>query len=708
MPEWLSRGLVFAALLVVLGMVTYALGLAGTLPVVLLAFGWGLIDGRADARAHPDPGRRGHLATRWLLAGLVAALLSGAALLLISLARGVFWGLMIESFVFTALEVFLVAFLGVAVGRWLAGSVPVSDAVPDIKSVIVPLRLIFWGSLIVLIDLTYSKTVNGVGWRFDFLNDAVGMLMILWATSRLAKIRVNDAYRTALLFVTITAFLSLLDAIHSHFIYDTPPAVTLLSALVGVASMIAMVVFCVAMRWLIEAAGLARAARSWKITTWLMVIIYLIPIGALSAAAAVAIAMGTPFNIDLGPKGLLLVPVFCIPLVHFFVSTRRMTAEAESPAPQPLPQPPQVDHEPGRTGKRLLVPILVIASVLAVAGLFTLLHYRSPSAVAVGGGPLGVAVDPGTRTIYVANGFDDTMSVIDGKTNTVTATVAVGDYPHGVAVDPGTHTVYVTNTDADTVSVIDGTTNTVTATVAVGKYPRKVAVDPGTHTVYVSNGNGGTVSVIDGTTDTVTATVAVDGNPNGVAVDPDTHNVYVAKYYEGTVSVIDGKTHAVTATVAVDGSPNGVAVDPGTHTVYFTNDVFTNGVHATTVSVIDGSTNTVTAAVDVGHPGDEIHGDPLAVDPGTHTVYVSNGSAGTVSVVDGSTHAVSTVDVGTWPSGVAVDPGTHNVYVTDSIDDTVTVIEPRDRRTPQPRHATALSRVDMTISRPPFTPVGAK
>jgi YVTN family beta-propeller protein len=51
-----------------------------------------------------------------------------------------------------------------------------------------------------------------------------------------------------------------------------------------------------------------------------------------------------------------------------------------------------------------------------------------------------------------------------------------------VAVDPGTRTVYVTNVglvDADTVSVIDGSTRTVTAKVPVGKNPEGVAVDPG-------------------------------------------------------------------------------------------------------------------------------------------------------------------------------------------------------------------------------------
>jgi len=39
----------------------------------------------------------------------------------------------------------------------------------------------------------------------------------------------------------------------------------------------------------------------------------------------------------------------------------------------------------------------------------------------VGKGPEGVAVDPDTNSIYVANEHQNTMSVIDGKTNTLYA-----------------------------------------------------------------------------------------------------------------------------------------------------------------------------------------------------------------------------------------------------------------------------------------------
>src|SRR6516165_3690163 len=305
--------------------------------------------------------------------------------------------------------------------------------------------------------------------------------------------------------------------------------------------------------------------------------------------------------------------------------------------------------------------------------------HRVTATVPVGRDPMGVAVDPGTHTVDVPKLGDRAGSVMDASTRTVTATVPVARNPMGVAVDPGTHTVYVANLGDNSVSVIDGATRTVTATVPVGKSPWwGVAVDPGTHTVYVPNLDGDTVSVIDASTRTVTATVPVARNPVGVAVDPGTHTVYVPTN-DGTVSVIDASTRTVTATVPVGKGPHGVApvgrgpggvaVDAGTHTVYVTN----NG---DSVSVIDASTRTVTATLPVGKsPGG------VAVDPGTHTVYVANYGDNSVSVIDASTRTVTaTVAIGGGPRGVAVDPGTHTVYVTItsvSGNGTVSAIESR-------------------------------
>ncbi|MDT7793174.1 MAG: hypothetical protein QOD59_2610 [Mycobacterium sp.] len=135
MSKWLLRGLVFAALMVIVRLVQGAMinawetkaGLISAVLIVLFAiavFVWGVLDGRADARANPDPDRRGDLAMTWLLAGLFAGIVSGAVTWLISL---IYKSLYVEALVnevttfaaFTALLVFLASVAGVSLGRWL-------------------------------------------------------------------------------------------------------------------------------------------------------------------------------------------------------------------------------------------------------------------------------------------------------------------------------------------------------------------------------------------------------------------------------------------------------------------------------------------------------------------------------------------------------------------------------------------------------------
>jgi len=199
----------------------------------------------------------------------------------------------------------------------------------EIPSIVTPLRFIFWGGLICIFDLNFASTSNGEGFRFDLLNDFVGMLMITWGVFRLASLQVDDRYRSAMLFVQIVAVLSCIEALHAHVIYDTPLLIAVATTLLGIAALIATVLFCVAMQWLSDAAGLQRAAASWQVTTILFVAIYLIPLGLFYSAALLAMITGNSFQIDLGPAGLLLLPVFCIPLVHLFISTSRMRADAE-------------------------------------------------------------------------------------------------------------------------------------------------------------------------------------------------------------------------------------------------------------------------------------------------------------------------------------------------------------------------------------------
>ena len=87
--------------------------------------------------------------------------------------------------------------------------------------------------------------------------------------------------------------------------------------------------------------------------------------------------------------------------------------------------------------------------------------------VLAGGGEQDAAFDPQTRTVYVANSFDNTLSVVDARRcnarDTVgcgqtAPTVAAGNGPFFVGIDDATHTLYVADSNSDKVSVINAAT----------------------------------------------------------------------------------------------------------------------------------------------------------------------------------------------------------------------------------------------------------
>jgi YVTN family beta-propeller protein len=306
----------------------------------------------------------------------------------------------------------------------------------------------------------------------------------------------------------------------------------------------------------------------------------------------------------------------------------------------------------------------------------------------VGTYPVGVAVNPVTKKVYVTDEFSNSLSVISGTSNSVEGTIAVGDFPYGVAINPFDSRVYVTNRGSNTVSVIDGSTNTKLHNITVQNSPVGIAVNPSANWIYVTNVNSNTVSVIDGITDKVTANITVGKIPYGVAVNPITKKVYVTNIGSNTVSVIDGLKNKVTANITVGKNPVGVAVNPATNTIFVTNYA------SNTVSVIDGLNNKVTANITVGK-------NPVgvAVNPATNKGYVTNIESNSVSVIDAIANKVTgaitvnpslggsykihdpvlsmpiTAKFPLIASLVAVNDISNIVYVTNTGSDTVSIID---------------------------------
>ncbi|WHU49622.1 B-4DMT family transporter [Gordonia sp. L191] len=134
--SWLLRGVVMTAVhvvaRVVLGLAIIHAPLHSTVwktiavaVVVLVSLLWGGIDGIADARANPDPDDYEDLTVRWLKAGVFAGVVAGliswilGSFVFAGIGQASLWVELIAGGSFTALLIFVPAFVGAAVGRWL-------------------------------------------------------------------------------------------------------------------------------------------------------------------------------------------------------------------------------------------------------------------------------------------------------------------------------------------------------------------------------------------------------------------------------------------------------------------------------------------------------------------------------------------------------------------------------------------------------------
>jgi DNA-binding beta-propeller fold protein YncE len=358
-------------------------------------------------------------------------------------------------------------------------------------------------------------------------------------------------------------------------------------------------------------------------------------------------------------------------------STVAVGVDPQDSALDPLTHTLYVESDPENGPGTVMVLNALTCDSLRTSGCVSNTPYAQ-----VGSGPVGIAVDQATDTIYVVNSNDNTVSVIDGATcnaqhasgcSHIPPSVTVGSNPVDVQVDQATGTVYVANWGngtGTTVSVINGRTcngqvtsgcDQVPAHVTIGIGPAGVFVDQATDTVYaatVAPSGAEAVSVIDGGTCNATTTSGCRNRPPSVtlgegsanynvafAIDQAGATLYVANWAGNTLSMIDTASCNATVTagctqtphvVRVGRGPDGIAINPATHTVYVAN------VTDDTISVLDAATCDATdsSGCSTPHPrllrtGKSPHW--VTVDQATDTVYVPNGDDGTTSVLNGAT-----------------------------------------------------------------------
>ena len=358
-----------------------------------------------------------------------------------------------------------------------------------------------------------------------------------------------------------------------------------------------------------------------------------------------------------------------------------------SPTIHPAPPAPAA----GRGRRRWLVvavaALLALATVTIVRSIGTTRDSAGSSSGPATAAPAGnvtaitvpgrigdLALDAEKHTLYLAN-LDGDVEVFDTSTRSVTGTLpAVGGFQN-IALDASGQTLFGSNFNDRVVRAVDIGRRANVGDIAAPDGPLGLVGGPGL--LYVENVNEPVISVFDMASRKEVAKIPTSGTAMDMTTDLSgglTLQLLLiaqrdSRSKTGSVLLVDAEPKVV-ATIPLGQPATAIAFhrDKG-------NDSQT--IYAATadgaVSVIDLASRAVMARIPVGP-------DPrsIAVDPGTSTLYVSNGGDNTVSVADMTARKViATVPVGKSPSKLVVDPATHVVYCANTEDTVLSIITGR-------------------------------
>ncbi len=183
----------------------------------------------------------------------------------------------------------------------------------------------------------------------------------------------------------------------------------------------------------------------------------------------------------------------------------------------------------------------------------------------------GVVADNGY--MYISNGGDGTVSLVDLSLGIAQLSINVGQSPMGlIAVG---EKVFVCNSENGNVSVISTVTNLVTELIPVGTNPQFMALDNSGNLHVVCSGNyddiEGQVYVINPLTSELTMVVNIEGQPEDIAISSDgyayvtvaTSSADPGKMYRYNISnglILNGESR--NNSIQVSASSNRVAIGP--------------------------------------------------------------------------------------------------------------------------------------------------
>ena len=212
--------------------------------------------------------------------------------------------------------------------------------------------------------------------------------------------------------------------------------------------------------------------------------------------------------------------------------------------------------------------------------------------IALQGSPVGLAMAPNHRTLYVADWFSDKILAINTANYDDRREVIVAKAPSGLVVSADSNTLFVAARDSNEVAVIDSKSFSISKRIKVGKHPFGLSLDSNAR-LYVVNVYDNTVSAIN-TNTWAQSLIKVGEHPYCAVASADNKTLYVTNTQDDTVSVIDLTTHQTITQIDVGMTPEGISYDA------LSQQVLAASWGENKVSVINAKTNKLIKHINTG------------------------------------------------------------------------------------------------------------
>jgi YVTN family beta-propeller protein len=234
-----------------------------------------------------------------------------------------------------------------------------------------------------------------------------------------------------------------------------------------------------------------------------------------------------------------------------------------------------------------------------------------------------MAIDLTRQRLFVAELGNDSVGIVDLPNRKVIKRIPGLKEPQGVAYEPSTDMLYVANAGDGSVRLFGGSDYKTTGRIELGSDADNIRVDAAAKRVFIGYGSGG-LAVIDPSTSSKVGDISLKAHPESFQIDPDTRQIFVNVPEAHGIAVVDrGSQKQIGKWPLADRSANfPMALDPVRRQILV---IFRAPADLGVFSMTDGKPIATTETC-----GDA---DDLFIDAKRARIYVSCG-AGFVDVLE--------------------------------------------------------------------------